>query len=57
MIAVVHSNNQDIVLEKMLAERTQLRQAIDLVKRSFRNGVSCNLPKETLDKLAELGYI
>nr|DAQ70171.1 MAG TPA: Neuropeptide S precursor protein [Caudoviricetes sp.] len=54
---MVHSNNQDIVLEKMLAERTQLRQAIDLVKRSFRNGVSCNLPKETLDKLAELGYI
>lgn len=54
---MAHSNNQDIVLEKMLAERTQLRQAIDLVKRSFRTGVSCNLPKETLDKLAKLGYI
>ena len=54
---MVHSNNQDIVLEKMLAERTQLRQAIEAVKHSFRNGVSCNLPKETLNKLTELGYI
>ena len=54
---MVHSNNQDIVLEKMLAERTQLRQAIDLVKRSFRTGTECILSQEMLDKLMKLGYI
>jgi len=54
---VVHSNNQDIVLEKALAERTQLRQAIDVVRNSLFTGKSCNLPKDMLDKLVKLGYI
>lgn len=54
---MVHSNNQDSVLEKALAERTQLRQAIDVVRNALFTGRSCNLPKETLDKLVKLGYI
>nr|DAS06014.1 MAG TPA: hypothetical protein [Caudoviricetes sp.] len=54
---MVHSNNQDIVLEKALAERTQLRQAIDVVRNSLFAGKSCNLPKDTLEKLVKLGYI
>ena len=54
---MVHSNIQESVISRMAQERSELRQAIEAVKRSFRNGVSCNLPKETLDKLAELGYI
>lgn len=54
---MVHSNNQDIVLEKALAERTQLRQAIDVVKESFRSGTECALPQDMLNKLVKLGYI
>ena len=57
MIAVVHSNEQDSVLEKALAERTQLRQAIDVVKESFRSGTECVLPQDMLEKLMKLGYI
>ena len=54
---MVHSNNQDSVLEKLSAERTQLRQAIDLVRESFRTGTECILSQEMLDKLVKLGYI
>nr|DAU65572.1 MAG TPA: hypothetical protein [Caudoviricetes sp.] len=54
---MVHSNNHDSALEKALAERTQLRQAIDLVKESFRSGTECVLPQDILDKLVKLGYI
>ena len=54
---MVSSKSKSAVIEKLNSDRTQLRQAIEAVKHSFRNGVSCNLPKETLDKLAELGYI
>ena len=57
MIAVVHSSEQESVISKMAQERTQLRQAIDLVKRSFRTGTECNLPQDVLNKLTELGYI
>lgn len=54
---MVHSNEQESVISKMAQERSELQQAIEAVKHSFRNGVSCNLPKETLNKLTELGYI
>ena len=54
---MVYSNEQESVISKMAQERSELRQAIEAVKHSFRNGVSCNLPKETLNKLTELGYI
>ena len=54
---MVHSNEQDSVLEKALAERTQLRQAIDVVKESFRSGTECVLPQDMLEKLMKLGYI
>lgn len=54
---MVHSNEQESVISKMAQERSELRQAIEAVKRSFRNGVNCNIPRETLDKLVELGYI
>lgn len=54
---MVHSNNQDSVLEKALVERTQLRQAIDVVRNALFTGKSCNLPKEMLNKLIKLGYI
>lgn len=54
---MVHSNEQESVISKMAQERTQLRQAIDLVKRSFKTGTECNLPQEMLSKLMELGYI
>lgn len=54
---MVHSNNQDSVLEKLSAGRTQLRQAIDVVKESFRSGTECVLPQDMLEKLVKLGYI
>ena len=54
---MVHSNEQESVISRMAQERSELRQAIEAVKHSFRNGVNCNLPKEMLNKLTELGYI
>lgn len=54
---MVHSNEQESVISKIAQERTQLRQAIDLVKRSFKTGTECNLPQDVLNKLTELGYI
>ena len=54
---MVHSSEQESVISRMAQERSELRQAIEAVKHSFRNGVSCNLPKETLNELVKLGYI
>lgn len=54
---MVCSESKSAVIERLNDDRTQLRQAIEAVKHSFRNGVNCNIPRETLNKLTELGYI
>ena len=54
---MVRSNEQESVISKMAQERTQLRQAIDVVRDALFTGKSCNLPKDMLDKLVKLGYI
>lgn len=54
---MLNSKGKSAVIEKLDNDRTQLRQAIDLVRNALFTGKDCNLPKETLDKLAEIGYI
>lgn len=54
---MVHSNIQESVISRMAQERSELRQAIEAVKRSFRTGTECILSQEMLDKLVKLGYI
>ena len=54
---MVHSDEQESVISKMAQERSELRQAIEAVKRSFRTGTECILSQEMLNKLIKLGYI
>jgi len=54
---VVCSESKSAVIEKLNDDRTQLRQAIDVVRNSLFTGKGCNLPKDMLDKLVKLGYI
>ena len=54
---MVCSESKSAVIEKLNDDRTQLRQAIDVVRNSLFTGKGCNLPKDMLDKLVKLGYI
>lgn len=54
---MLYSNEQESVISKMAQERSELRQAIEAVKRSLRTGTECILSQEMLDKLMKLGYI
>lgn len=54
---MVCSESKSAVIEKLNDDRTQLRQAIEAVKHSFRTGTECILSHEMLDKLVKLGYI
>lgn len=54
---MVCSESKSAVIEKLNDDRTQLRQAIDVVRNAMLTGKSCDLPNDMVVKLTELGYI